>query len=317
MPNFTKRPQDMIALKRDLASTVRRHGDRFEEILFEGVGPLDAGGRVALRRLSMDRIDYSDPVFVAENVIDEWKGRIKSAEPFRLGTVAPFTDRGFAWFARPIELGAHWRSGGSWPVWGLSWGRGLVPTVQDEGVVEKPGVVVIAWGAADEAAREQGLAAVPLGYGIAAFDGWFRPESIVELQSYGAEALVFYDGERGEKAAGSNIITMTHTLWQMLDERILVRARAPLGRADRRLAKRAGLDDLFVTTIHLRSREYVGERHEGAMRREFSHQFPVRGHMRTLHRGTSKERQVFVQSYVKGPKDKPFVAKDHVYSLDR
>lgn len=307
----------MIALKRDLASTVRKHGDRFEEILFEGVGPLDAGGRVALRRLSMDRIDYSDPLFVAENVIDEWKGRIRRAEPFQLGTVAPFTDRGFAWFARAIDLGAVWRQGQSWPVWGMSWGRGLVPTVQEEGIVEKPGVVVIVWGAADQAAREQGLAAVPLGYGIAAYGGWFRPETMIEVQTFGADALTFYDGDRGDKAAGSNIMTMAHTLWQMLDERILVRAKVPLGRADRRLAKRAGLDDLFVTTIHLRNREYVGERYEGAAGREFSHQFPVRGHIRTLHRGTPMERQVPVRAHIRGPKDKPFVAKDHVYSLDR
>jgi hypothetical protein len=91
----------------------------------------------------------------------------------------------------------------------------------------------------------------------------------------------------------------------------------PLGRKDLRTAKRAGFGDRYVSTIHLRAREYVGDRYGGGGSREFQYQFPVREHVRTLHRGTAKERHVMVRSYVKGPRDKPFRDPERVYSLDR
>jgi hypothetical protein len=165
--------------------------------------------------------------------------------------------------------------------------------------------------------RDSGLIAIPIAYSVAANGGWFRREQGWEIMSQDPDAVVFYDGARGDEATGSNLMTLVHTLWTMLDERVLVRAKVPLGRKDLRTAKRAGFDDRYVSTIHLRAREYVGERHEGGGSREFSYQFPVREHVRTLHRGTPKERQVMVRSYVKGPKDKPFRAPERVYSLDR
>jgi len=318
MPNYSHRPQEMIALKRDLASTVRRYGDAFERQLFDGVGPLDAGGRKAMRRLTMDRIDHSEPVFVADNVLDELRSRTLSAAPYRLGSVAPFSQRGFAWFSRPIHLTPSWAPE-MLPAWGLSWGTGLVPTTHEAGIVNKSGVAVLAWGKVEFQGEgdNPNIVAVPMGYGIAAFGGWFRSESFPEMLHTGTEAPVFFDGDRGDSAAGTNIVTLAHSLWSMMDERVLVRARARLGRKEMRLAKRAGLSDTFVTTVHLRAREYVGDPKDGPSgSREYGYRFPVRGHVRTLHRGTERERQVTVRAHVKGPKDKPLVIPERVYSLD-
>lgn len=328
------RPQDVVTLRHDIASTVRRFREPILRNLFDGKSYLDAPAEVSLSQLALDHLDYADPVFVSEKVIAELQSRVKQSGPFKLGTVSPFTPRGFVWFERAVNLGLSIIPGKDSLVHGMSWGEGQVPTVQTGGVVKtadgwrqlgegessvamRTGVGIVVWTTPSPEIREAGMAAVPAGYGLAAYEGWFRSEQFDELLTYGDDTLVMYDGARGEQATGSNIITLAHTLWKMLDERILVRAKAPLGRKSLRAAKRAGFQDRFVTTIHLRAREYVGEQHEGGLKREYSHQFPVRGHMRTLHRGTPLERQVFVRSHVRGPKDKPFVALDRVYSLDR
>lgn len=327
------RPQDVVTLKRDVASTVRRYREPILRNLFDGKSYLDAPAEVTLAKLTLDVIDYADPVFVSGNVIDELRNRVKRSEPFKLGTVTPFTPRGFVWFERAVNLGLSVVPGKDSLVYGLSWGEGLVPTVQTGGMVRsgdgwrqlgpdesqvamKPGMAVMVWTTPPPEAREAGMAAVPAGYGLAAYEGWFRPEDVTELMRYGDDHLVMFDGARGEIATGSNIITLAHTLWAMLEERVLVRAKVPLGRKSLRTAKRAGLDDRFVTTIHLRAREYVGETYEGRQHRGYSHQFPVRGHYRILKKGTPEERRVFVKSYVKGPRDAPFVARERVYSLD-
>jgi hypothetical protein len=332
----------MIPLKRDIASNVRRFGDTFRQSLFSsairgstwgGVGPLDADAEVAVSRLTMDRLDVSEPVLVGADVMDELLKRYHGAEPFRAGSVAPFADKGFAWFSRPINIGSALSDKHQAWISGISWGIGMVPTWNDMRVIHKPGIAVVAWLSAshhgfagmvagdeeDNRARFQdmGLVAAPIAYSVAANGGWFRREQGWEIMSQDPDAVVFYDGARGDEATGSNLMTLVHTLWTMLDERVLVRAKVPLGRKDLRTAKRAGFGDRYVSTIHLRAREYVGDRYGGGGSREFQYQFPVREHVRTLHRGTAKERHVMVRSYVKGPRDKPFRDPERVYSLDR
>ena len=328
------RPQEVVTLKRDIASTVRRYGDQFRAEMFNGVSLIDPQASRSISDLTLDRIDYSDPIFVSEKVTTELQHRVKTSEPFQFGRVMPFTQRGFVWFERAINLGMSVVPGKEAMVHGISWGQGLVPTVKrggtartadgfrqladgETGVSMEPGVGIVTWASTPEEMRHLGLAAIPAGYGLAAFGGWFRAEDVGELLSYGDDGLVMYDGARGDVATGSNIIALARTLWTMLDERVLVRAKVPLGRKDLRSAKRAGLDDRYVTTIHLRARDYVGERYEGGGSRDYAYQFPVREHVRTLHRGTPLEKNIVVRSYVKGPKDKPFRAPERLYSLDR
>jgi hypothetical protein len=50
---------------------------------------------------------------------------------------------------------------------------------------------------------------------------------------------------------------------------------------------------------------------------EWTHQWRVRSHLRHWTDKTGQQRQTTVHSYVKGPKDRPFIEKDEIYAVRR
>lgn len=95
--------------------------------------------------------------------------------------------------------------------------------------------------------------------------------------------------------------------------------RERLDRPTRRRWQRSGVtvpEDGAISVTRLRHTSIVGA--DGTdVHSRFSHRFLVRGHWRRIHRGTERERAVWVRPCVKGPGDAPLVTKHKVTVLDR
>jgi hypothetical protein len=106
------------------------------------------------------------------------------------------------------------------------------------------------------------------------------------------------------------------TLWRTLRDEVFAPVR--LRRQDHRAAARLGLIPEVVVAdlrrVKHRNTEEVLPTGEVVM---WNHRWLVRGHLRTIHKGTPQERKVFVREHVKGPENMPLISKDRVYRLSR
>lgn len=108
---------------------------------------------------------------------------------------------------------------------------------------------------------------------------------------------------------------IARSLWALSAQRVGVhRAEAP-SRPARRRAERAGIPpDVSVVDL----RRPVGAAVTGGSSRDWSHRWLVGGHWRNQWLASTKtHRLTWINPYVKGPTDKPFVPKERVYRLVR
>jgi len=104
-------------------------------------------------------------------------------------------------------------------------------------------------------------------------------------------------------------------LFGWMQGRILKQGRVEPGELDRATRRRAERADVapVVRVVEWRKAEYAAK-HGGSRAVDWTCQWPVTGHMRTLANG----RRIPIRPYVKGPKGKPFrVPQDRVNVVDR
>lgn len=118
-----------------------------------------------------------------------------------------------------------------------------------------------------------------------------------------------------------------YVLWRMMSEGVAVQVEHRPDRHSRRRVERSKRPDLSVRVIHLRrlydpsvvlTEEEKAERRK--LDREWSHRWRVRTHWRKQPigpRGSGLYRMVRIESYVKGPEEKPLIEKPTVWSLER
>lgn len=109
--------------------------------------------------------------------------------------------------------------------------------------------------------------------------------------------------------------------WHLVGQRLPVFHRVPI-RQQRRLAQRTlpdHPDECSIRVVDLRVYDYPDDddREERDEPFQYSHRFRVRGHWRTLHRGTPQERPVWVEGYVKGDPSLPLIERDYVFRVRR
>lgn len=106
------------------------------------------------------------------------------------------------------------------------------------------------------------------------------------------------------------------SLLRTLKEEIFAPVR--FRRADYRRAARRGLiPDVVVADLRRikhRNKEETLPTGETIM---WSHRWRRKGHTRTLHRGTDKEKTVWVREHICGPESMPLIEKDRVYRLSK
>jgi hypothetical protein len=89
-------------------------------------------------------------------------------------------------------------------------------------------------------------------------------------------------------------------------------------KATKRKAKRVleEIPDILIYDLRRYTSNPTGPHDGEGIPREYTHSFDVRGHPRTLGRGTSDERIIWIPSYRKA-KDKPYIKKDRIGVLRR
>jgi hypothetical protein len=89
-------------------------------------------------------------------------------------------------------------------------------------------------------------------------------------------------------------------------------------KATKRKAKRVleEIPDILIYDLRRYTSNPTGPHDGEGIPREYTHSFDVRGHPRTLDRGTADERIIWIPSYRKA-KDKPYIKKDRIGVLRR
>jgi hypothetical protein len=107
------------------------------------------------------------------------------------------------------------------------------------------------------------------------------------------------------------------TLWRTMAEEVMAPVTIP--RPDRRRAARmlSQIPEVVVADLRRVKHPVTHERLADGAEVMWSHRWKVRGHQRVLHRGTDRERTVWVREYVKGPESAPLIEKDTVWRLRR
>lgn len=108
-------------------------------------------------------------------------------------------------------------------------------------------------------------------------------------------------------------LTTFRTLAEEVMAPVLV-PRAARRRAGRLLSK---VPDVVVADLRRVKYPVKEQRLTDGSTVMWSHRWKVRGHQRTLHRGTPQERTIWVREYEKGPEGAPLIEKDRVYRLAR
>jgi hypothetical protein len=133
--------------------------------------------------------------------------------------------------------------------------------------------------------------------------------------------------DRGVKNEEQTILRrFLFALWRLMTEEVAVEVPYRPERQAQRRVSRSKRPDLAVRVIHLRrlydaalplSDEERAERKR--LDRQYSHRWRVRDHWRwqAYGPGMSLRKRIRVESYVKGPEDKPLVEKPRVYSVER
>lgn len=142
------------------------------------------------------------------------------------------------------------------------------------------------------------------------------PRQVLEVLSDGLEPL-----------PGTNTVRYIHALWLLLNQTIVKVEEEEVDRPARRRAGKMKLPSR-VTVIRLRRQESSHHRPEGESQVEWQHKWIVRGHWRWQpcgpHHPLAQEvepgvyrARIWINPFVKGPEDKPFMQSEKLYSLDR
>jgi hypothetical protein len=131
-----------------------------------------------------------------------------------------------------------------------------------------------------------------------------------------AEQAALAEAASVVKDSSKEFVRFVYSLFQIMDQTLHLRSTLDPTRAQRRRWKKRPPEPIAI--IRLRRAEYAHiAPHEEGGTVEWTHQWLVRGHWRTLKRDTPEQRVVYVSPHVKGPPDKPLIVKDHVNVLNR
>jgi hypothetical protein len=110
-----------------------------------------------------------------------------------------------------------------------------------------------------------------------------------------------------EDVANHKLFAQLQVLWKMAKQQITIQSERQVSRPTWR-SKQNWRQIKTVQVLTLRRAKVVHEGETGEA--HYSHRFPVHGHWRNQWYASEKvHRQIWINGYVKGPEDKPFVAK--------
>lgn len=249
----------------------------------------------ATARSRVERLRLADPMWVTAEMLTLVESAASSMPAHALAPADLITDTGFAVFERSVLIEGP---GGVWPIRAAFW-------YPAEGGLHLIGFV------------DRDDDAFPLESKQRQFDdiGWGR--LVPHLSSTWSWSDDAGDVEEGEwRSALVAFRRLMASLWVISTQRIVVMSRQRPLRAIRRAAERANLPHTDIVVVTLRRPEHQDR--DGEVREvEWSHRWLVSGHWRRWPSKDGTIRLVWVNPYIKGPADKPFIPKRRFYRLVR
>lgn len=122
-----------------------------------------------------------------------------------------------------------------------------------------------------------------------------------------------------EREVGNHALGTVMSTWLLMGQQIAVEGKLPVERPLRRAYVRAGRPEPLVRSISLRRAKVPArEADPDAPRREYDHQWIVRGHWRNQwYPSRNDHRPIYISEYVAGPEDKPLKGGEKVNVLRR
>lgn len=120
----------------------------------------------------------------------------------------------------------------------------------------------------------------------------------------------------------TNLVRILHSYWLLMSQTLVEQSKEKGDRAQRRRLEREN-SPTEVVVVQFRKRKYVnerGEETEESKKIDWSHRWIVGGHWRWQPykdpaSGGEIKKRIWISPYVKGPEDKPLVAKSKVFVL--
>lgn len=245
--------------------------------------------------LAREMMDGFEPVFISEDIVDLATHAAQSFEMETHRVEDFFTPWGFAVLEKPFiskrdadNLVAEIRY-----IWWL-WSQ---PTPEDPPM----GVVVMSGGAYEEGKRNSELDNAHHTF------RWI-PQVIYRMDEESLPTPEHeYDGHP---------VIFLQALMRLAQQPLAEHTEAAADRPTRRRVQRAGGSVRPITTITLRRPK--GASTGAASSREYTHRWMVNGFWRNqFYPSLGTHRQIYINSFVKGPKDKPLVLKHRRFDFRR
>ena len=253
-------------------------------------------------KMAIDTVETGDPLYVSEEVVDLVEYAAASLEPERLMPEDILIANGFAYFERALYL--HDRHGRVLSYRAMSWAQ----TKRDNNPDER-GVAISLW--AD--ARDEGDYSSELRSRVGMIGGSRLILQHVTNIPYGNVAVL-------EREGNHEFVRQLQAFWKLMKQEIVLPSQQQVDRPTWR-SKNNWRQIKHVTVLTLRRARY--QRPDGQPSKiEWSHRWPVHGHWRNQpykdkKTGNRFYSQIWINPYIKGPDDKPFVAKQRAFEFTR
>jgi hypothetical protein len=128
-------------------------------------------------------------------------------------------------------------------------------------------------------------------------------------------------GEPAEKV--NDLFSRIFTFWTLIQQRIGLPQKVRMSRAARRRAEREmafppEFGEIRVIALRRVNRHSFDDRDSDSEGVDWSHRWIVGGHWRNQwYPSIDDHRQIWINPYIKGPDDKPFVPRDTVWDFRR
>jgi len=264
-------------------------------------------------------IAQGSPIFVTEEMLDLTLSAMETFDPRE--KVIPedfFFTNGMVLLERPFRVKDAEGLETAWHA--VTWRFIWLPPEADPDGIEQPAIEILLWWDTHDTDEWDAAHPETAALARAQYERWgirwaVMHATLVPLHYMSDERHMSQEGD-----PSALWLTFVRVLNRLMEMKIVLKSPMRPHRGIRRSAQRAGLteiQDVIVCELRrARPRGYEWPETDGET--HYSHRFRVVGHWRRQwYPSEGRHKQIRIESYIKGPDDKPFVEKKRAWVWDR